>query len=163
MNHLWEEEFSVEALEEKYVSRRQFAKFLVLTSAGMAAGQLWILFRRLFATRLAPGEKIVARADEIPVGGVKLFRYPDPDDPCLLVRLPDGSLVAYDQRCTHLSCAVFFSRESLRIECPCHNGVFSVADGSVIQGPPTRPLPRILLEERNGDIVAIGVDLQTKA
>jgi Rieske Fe-S protein len=35
--------------------------------------------------------------------------------------------------------------------------VYSVADGSVIAGPPPRPLPRITLEHRGNDLVAIGV------
>ena len=31
------------------------------------------------------------------------------------------------------------------------------ADGSVLHGPPPRPLPRILLEIRDGAIYAVGV------
>ncbi len=42
---LWREEFSVRSGDESYVSRRQFGKFLVLTSLGMLAGNLWILVR----------------------------------------------------------------------------------------------------------------------
>ena len=42
---LWREEVSIFAADERYVNRRQFAKFLVLTSAGMFAGNLWILIR----------------------------------------------------------------------------------------------------------------------
>ena len=36
------EEFSVYAAEDAYVQRRQFTKFLVLTSFGMVAGNGWI-------------------------------------------------------------------------------------------------------------------------
>ncbi len=39
---LWAEEFSVHASEDSYVLRRQFTKFLVLTSFGMVAGNAWI-------------------------------------------------------------------------------------------------------------------------
>jgi hypothetical protein len=35
---LWREEFSVHAAEERYVARRQFGKFLVLTSLGCSWG-----------------------------------------------------------------------------------------------------------------------------
>jgi len=52
---------------------------------------------------------------------------------------------------------VFYRPEQNRIVCPCHGGVYSVADGSVIAGPPPRPLPRITLEHRGNDLVAIGV------
>ena len=45
---LWREEFSVHAAEERYITRRQFGKFLVLTSLGMLAGNVWILVRSLW-------------------------------------------------------------------------------------------------------------------
>jgi Rieske Fe-S protein len=43
------------------------------------------------------------------------------------------------------------------LACPCHHGYFSAKDGSVLQGPPPRPLPRILLERHGQELVAIGV------
>ena len=39
---LWQDEFSVFAADERYVSRRQFTKFLTLTSFSMLVGNLWI-------------------------------------------------------------------------------------------------------------------------
>ncbi|PYV89777.1 MAG: Rieske (2Fe-2S) protein, partial [Acidobacteria bacterium] len=45
---LWKEEFSVHAADERYVTRRQLTKFLVLTSFGMFVGNLWILVRSMF-------------------------------------------------------------------------------------------------------------------
>ena len=74
-----------------------------------------------------------------------------------LVRKADGQLAAFSQKCTHLSCAVYYSAERNRLECPCHEGYFSVEDGRVLQGPPPRPLPMIRVEERDGNIVATGV------
>ena len=35
---LWKDEFSVQLADERYVTRRQFTKFLTLTSLGMFAG-----------------------------------------------------------------------------------------------------------------------------
>jgi Rieske Fe-S protein len=93
---------------------------------------------------------------------VRIFRYPGPNDSCLLLRTREGSYVAYSQKCTHLSCAVFPSSDGKRLECPCHEGYFSAADGRVLQGPPPRPLPRILLEIRRGEVWAVGVDLGTR-
>jgi nitrite reductase/ring-hydroxylating ferredoxin subunit len=157
---LWAEEFSVHGAEDAYVLRRQFTKFLVLTSLAMTTGNAWIWLRSVFA---APAEElpeaVVARASEIPVGGVKLFAYPRDIDPAILVRKPDGELVAFSQKCTHLACAVFYSAEHNRLECPCHVGYFSVDSGRVLQGPPPRPLPRIRIEERGGQVIATGVDL----
>lgn len=156
---LWTEEFSVHASEDAYVLRRQFTKFLVLTSLGMLAGNTWIWIRSLFASPEPDfPELAVARAAEVPPRGVKLFAYPTAGDPCILVRTADGRLAAFSQKCTHLSCAVYYAAERNRLECPCHEGYFSVDTGRVLQGPPPRPLPRVRIEERNGLIVATGVE-----
>jgi len=154
---LWKEEFSVRTADERYVTRRQLTKFLVLTSLGMFVGNLWILLRSVFYKAPIYPQQSVARLGEIPVGGVKLYTYPTTDDHCILVRTAENEHVSYSQKCTHLSCAVYYSRESNRLECPCHKGVFSVVDGSVLQGPPPRPLPRIVLESRGDEIVAVGI------
>lgn len=160
---LWREEVPIRSADEKYVNRRQFAKFLVLTSLGMLVGNVWILVRSWLARAPAYPVRVVARAAEVPVGGVKLFRYPGPDDPCILVRYGADEYAAYSQKCTHLSCAVYYSNENRRIECPCHEGYFSVRDGRVLQGPPQRPLPRVLLERRGDALVAVGMSLHPEA
>ena len=152
---LWREEFSIFKADEKYVSRRQLTKFLTLTSLGMFAGNIWILAKSWMYKEPSYPVKAVAKLAEIPVGGVKLFQYPGPEDQCILVRTAEDAYVAYSQKCTHLSCAVFYSKENNRIECPCHEGYFSIKDGSVLQGPPTRPLPRVVLERRGPELIAI--------
>jgi Rieske Fe-S protein len=158
---LWSEEFSIHSGEDKYVLRRQFTKFLVLTSFGMFAGNVWIWAKSLFAKSHEQLPEIpVANASEIPAGGVKLFTYPTPKDTAIMVRKADGALVAYSQKCTHLSCAVYYSQENNRLECPCHEGYFSIDTGRVLQGPPPRPLPRIELKQSGDQIYAVGVDHQ---
>lgn len=153
---LWTEEFSVHAADDKYVLRRQFAKFLTLTSFGMLAGNVWIWAKSLMRQETpAPPERAIASASEIPVGGVKLFNYPGPNDNCILIRPAEDRFVAFSQKCTHLSCAVYYSSEHNRLECPCHEGYFSIEDGRVLQGPPPRPLPRVDLERRGDQLVAI--------
>jgi len=157
---LWRDEFSVFSGDEKYVSRRQFSKFLVLTSVGMFVGNVWILMRSWFSGKPAYPVVAVAHAEEVPVGGVKLFPYPTPQDQCILVRTGSDSYVAYSQKCTHLSCAVFYSSRADRFECPCHNGAFSVQDGSPLQGPPRRPLPRVVLARKGDVLFARGLQLE---
>ncbi len=155
---LWTEEFSVHASEDKFVLRRQFSKFLVLTSFGMLAGNAWILVKSMVRrpkTRFP--EAGICRASDVGKGEVKLFNYPTANDPCILVRKPDDKVVAYSQKCTHLSCAVFYSRAPNRLECPCHEGYFSIEDGAVLQGPPLRPLPKIEIEQRGDQLYALGV------
>jgi Rieske Fe-S protein len=155
---LWRDEFSIHAAEERYVNRRQFGKFLVLTSLGMFVGNLWILVRSWLASDQVLEARVVARASEVPVRGVKLFSYPGPQDPCILMRLDEATFVAYSQKCTHLSCAVYFEADRDRLACPCHHGYFSAREGRVLQGPPPRPLPRVRLERRGDDLVAMGME-----
>lgn len=155
---LWREEFSVFKSDERYVSRRQLTKFLTLTSLAMFAGNIWILIRSWFHVKAAAVPAMaVARVGEIPVGGVKLFQYPHEGEQCILVRIDEDAYAAFSQKCTHLSCAVYYSQESRDLVCPCHEGHFSVRDGSVLQGPPTRPLPAVKLERRGGELIAIGM------
>jgi Rieske Fe-S protein len=154
---LWKDEFSIHAADERYVSRRQFTKFLTLASLGMFVGNLWILVRSYLGKSVVFPRATVAEAGEIPVGGVKLFAYPTPADRCILVRAGENEYNAFSQKCTHLSCAVYYERETDRLACPCHHGYFSARDGSVLQGPPPRPLPRIVLERQGQQFVATGV------
>jgi nitrite reductase/ring-hydroxylating ferredoxin subunit len=155
---LWREEFPVFKADERYVTRRQLAKFLTLGSLGMFAGNLWIVVRSWFRKAPEFARTTVATAGEIPVGGVKLFQYPKPGDQCIMVRTAEDSYVAYSQKCTHLSCAVYYSQALDRLECPCHQGYFSIRDGSVLQGPPTRPLPRVVLERQGDALIAIKME-----
>jgi Rieske Fe-S protein len=155
---LWREEFSIFIADERYVSRRQMTKFLTLTSLSMFVGNLWLLARSVLSREHpAYSAQAVAKVGEIPVGGVKLFKYAD--EQCILVRIGESSYTAYSQKCTHLSCAVYYAKNKNRLECPCHEGYFSVQDGSVLQGPPTRPLPKVTLEQRGSDLVAVGLTM----
>ena len=154
----WREDFPVRWDEDNYMTRRELAKFLTLGSGLLAGVNVLIAFIGLTARPPAPTAKRIAAADEVAPGGSLLFRYPTEDDPCILVRDAAGRLDAFSQVCTHLSCAVFFSARSGRIECPCHQGSFSVTDGSVIAGPPPRPLPRVVLEQRGDLLVAVGME-----
>src|SRR3954447_23040192 len=88
---LWQDEFSVFSADERYVSRRQFSKFLTLTSFAMLAGNLWILARSWLYRAPSDPEQAVAAAGEIPIGGAKTFLYPTADDPCILVRTAEDS------------------------------------------------------------------------
>jgi len=154
---LWREEVPIFEADERYVSRRQLTKFLTLTSLGMFIGNLWIAFRSWL--HRAPSYPVcsVAQLDELPLGGVKIFQYPTRNDGCILVHRSDDEYVAYSQKCTHLSCAVYYERETDRLACPCHRGFFSARDGSVLQGPPPRPLPRVTLKRRGPELIALGI------
>lgn len=143
------------------LARREFTKFLVLTSGAFVAGQGWIgLMSLLRDDTPLPAMRIAAVKDLSPNSVVE-FRYPDEHTPCLLIVRPSGAPVAYGQQCSHLSCAVIPEPEKGQLRCPCHNGYFEIQEGRPIAGPPRRPLPRIQLEVRDGYINATGVELRT--
>ena len=53
--------------------------------------------------------------------------------------------------CTHLACRVRWIPEKDSFFCPCHNGVFA-KDGTVVAGPPPRPLDRFESKVEDGVI-----------
>jgi Rieske Fe-S protein len=136
-------------------------KFLVLTSGAFTAGQFTIVAQSMLASNETTEGRLIATIDQIPVGGTIVFEYPAPHDTCVLVRRSDAGFVAFSQKCTHLSCAVIPRPEEGTLHCPCHEGLFDLATGRPIAGPPTRPLPRIVLDIRGRDIYAVGVDART--
>jgi nitrite reductase/ring-hydroxylating ferredoxin subunit len=157
----WREDFPIAWERDQYISRRELAKFLTLGSA-LLAGMSTILAlvgRRLFRARLDGPTVPIAKASAIPSGGSALFRYPTDDDPCILVRGSDGTLRAYSQVCTHLSCAVVHRPDRDSLFCPCHHGWFDAMTGAPTAGPPTRPLPRIRLRQVDDDVLAVGRDV----
>jgi nitrite reductase/ring-hydroxylating ferredoxin subunit len=158
----WRQDFPIDLPQDEYIARRDFTKFMVLTSLAFAVGQLCILAQSFFRSGKArlPVRKI-ARLDELPVGGALVFDYPKAHQPAVLVRLDETRFVAYDQLCTHLSCPVVPRFEERRLHCPCHEGSFDLATGRPLAGPPRRALARIKLELREGGIYAVGVEEQT--
>ena len=158
----WRKDFPIDWPQDHYVARRDFAKFMVLTSLAFAIGQLWIGAQNVWRRRrgLPPTRKI-ASLSSLPVGTTQVFHYPDVHDDCILIRTAPDTLLAYSQKCTHLSCAVIPEIEKGVIRCPCHEGYFDLATGRNIAGPPPRPLPRITLSVRGNDIYATGVEWRT--
>lgn len=131
-----------------------------------ALGLLAVMFISSFplaakAFRKLPADKIkrfrIAGPDELGVGESKGFTYPDEHEPAILVRLSANEYRSYLIKCTHLQCPVYWDQRSGKLTCPCHNGYFAVEDGSVLAGPPQRPLSAIALEFRKDGIYAIGV------
>jgi Rieske Fe-S protein len=158
----WRKDFSIDSARDQFVARRDFAKFLVLTSGAFVVGQGWIAAQHLVRSKRPPPPRTrIASLRELQPGTSMTFAYPGEHDPCLLIRLPDGALVAYDQRCTHLACAVVPRIEEGVLHCPCHEGFFDLATGRNIAGPPPRPLPAIEIEIDDDDVYAVGVRPRT--
>lgn len=154
---VWKQDFPYESQGEDEVTRRAFARYLMLGAGAMAAGNVGIAaWTQLRSINTGEPEPIVAAAD-VPVGETYLFRYPVHDEPAVLLHLDDERFVAFSQKCTHLGCVVFFEQEEDRWHCPCHEGNFDAETGRVLSGPPTRPLGKIDVEVRgDGMVWALG-------
>jgi len=158
----WRQDFPIDWPQDLYVERRDFMKFMVLTSAAFTIGQFWIGIQNWYRHRSGqPPMQRIAAVDDIAVGAALGFTYPHEHEPCLLVRLTPSEFVAFGQKCTHLSCAVVPRPEEGSFYCPCHEGRFDLRTGVPTAGPPRRPLTRVLLERRGRDIYAVGIEERT--
>lgn len=81
------------------------------------------------------GGAALAKTADIPEGGGKIFK----DHGVVVTQPTAGTFKAFSAKCTHQGCSVGSVANGV-IVCPCHNSHFSVADGSVKQGPATQPL-----------------------
>src|SRR5437764_808874 len=103
----WRKDFPIDWPQDHYVARRDFAKFLCLTSLAFAVGQICIGLQNVWRRhRGAPSIVRIGSLSTLPIGGTLVFRYPGPHDDCILIRTAQDKLLAYSQKCTHLSCAV---------------------------------------------------------
>jgi Rieske Fe-S protein len=88
---------------------------------------------------------VVARIADVAPNTGHVFKFGN--RPALLIRSPEGALRAFNAICTHLDCTVQYRSDSSVIWCACHDGVFDLG-GSVVSGPPPRPLERLVINLR---------------
>lgn len=83
----------------------------------------------------AGGEQLTSTA-EVPVGGGVILR----EQRIVVTQPEEGRFEGFSAVCTHQQCLVGSVTDGA-IVCPCHGSRFAVADGAVLTGPATRPLP----------------------
>jgi Rieske Fe-S protein len=93
------------------------------------------------------GSQVLATTAEIPVGGGKILAAKK----IVITQPRAGSFDAFTAICTHLGCTVNTVADGT-IDCPCHGSKFSISDGSVVNGPATRPLARISIKVQGNSI-----------
>lgn len=153
-------EFPYDRDEEAQVTRREFCNFLGLTSAALFVGATGFAAKAALDARqsaVLPAARIEGGEILQPNSALN-FNYPTERDSAILIRTADGSYRAYGQKCTHLSCPVYYARDHQRLECPCHEGAFDALTGNVLYGPPPRPLDVIQIETRGSEVWATGRD-----
>ena len=141
------------------VNRRTFCNRLLATSSGLLVGASAL--RSMAAShvsQLAYPPMRIEGAEGLMPGSSLYFHYPTRTDPAILVRSQMGEFYAFEQKCSHRGCSVYFDRNRRCLECPCHKGAFDAETGFVLNGPPTQPLGQIVLQMRGGGAVwAVGL------
>ena len=147
---------------DSLTSRRDYLRVMATVSGGLVVGSVAV------SAGVLPRHGDAAAADVQPLkvvdrlrrGQAVTFAYPTEHDRAIAIRLQDGTLVGYSTVCTHLACGVLWREErgaEGQLYCPCHEGAFEPRNGAVVQGPPPRGLPKVLLAERaDGSVWAIG-------
>jgi menaquinol-cytochrome c reductase iron-sulfur subunit len=146
-------------------SRRRFLTRIGIAMgalAGLLAGVPFIGF--LFSPVIEePPEawRRVGGVEDFPIGETLMATYLDPEPlpwagfagySAAWVRQDQpGSFVAFSMYCTHTGCPITWSAGAQMFLCPCHGGSFH-RDGRVAGGPPPRPLERLSIRVRNGQV-----------
>lgn len=105
-----------------------------LRTAGAGAGGRWI--RAGSTADLKPDEPIPRILSVPRVDGWYRERA---RETVFLVWDGRDTIRAMSATCTHLGCQVQWDAAGKQFKCPCHGGVYA-ADGTVVSGPPPRPL-----------------------
>lgn len=127
-------------MAEPRPSRRRFLGALI-AFAGALAG-----LDRFLRPRSRRREELLAVAlADLPPDGALVFR----EARVAVVRDGDDFL-ALSLVCTHLGCTVAVTPAG--ILCPCHGSRFD-RSGAVLEGPATRPLPRLPVEVRGERLI----------
>ncbi|MGW2207503.1 Rieske (2Fe-2S) protein [Streptomyces sp. NPDC001774] len=84
----------------------------------------------------SPAGNALAQTSDIPVGGGTIFK----EEKVVVTQPTADDFKAFSAICTHQGCIVA-KVENGTIDCACHGSKFRITDGSVVNGPATRPLP----------------------
>lgn len=96
------------------------------------------------ATSGAATGPAVAKVSQLASGRAVAFDDPTTGDPGVVLKLRDGTIVAYDTVCTHAGCTVEYDHGSGYLICPCHGAAFDPAhQAQAIAGPTDQPLATI--------------------
>jgi Rieske Fe-S protein len=89
----------------------------------------------------------IGKTSEVPVGSGKIFT----SEKVVVTQPTKGDFKAFSAVCTHQGCVVA-EIVGEDIDCKCHGSQFSIKDGSVVNGPATKPLPALKATVSGQDI-----------
>lgn len=143
------------SVDEPRTTRRQVIGWLlgfsiVSTLGGVLTPIIGYLWPPAQASTSRGGRTLVGSVNDFPVNTGTVISVND--EPVIIVNTGVGGIKAYSAICTHLGCICYWHEQRQVIQSPCHDGRFNPLNGSVISGPPPRPLPAYELEIVKGEV-----------
>ncbi|MEI6407295.1 MAG: Rieske (2Fe-2S) protein [Actinomycetes bacterium] len=104
-------------------------------------------------TPTGPFQFDLAASVDVPDGETRIFYSFDPRNhaKAFIITREKGSLVAFDNNCTHEACAV--EQDKDRLICNCHISYFNRKTGAAEEGPASEPLKGYPVTEVAGRII----------
>lgn len=93
------------------------------------------------------GGTTLGPTSDVPVGSGTIFD----DQKVVVVQPTEGDFKAFSSICTHQGCPVS-QVDGEEILCQCHGSVFSIVDGSVVDGPATAALDEVGITVKGDEI-----------
>lgn len=129
-------------MEKIHKSRRKLIKTLILS----------VISLPLIGRFLIPGikhRKVLLRIKKprVPDNGALIFGQKK----IAVIRM-NQKIYALDLTCTHLGCTVNATAKGFI--CPCHGSMFTTG-GDVVKGPANRPLKRLTVREKGGNLLIL--------
>lgn len=144
-------------MEHNHVPPQQRRNFLKIMLGGvgglLAVAAGWPVVRFLMPPdQSGSAGQVTVDRSLVALGSAHIFQYQG--RPAALLQSAPGEFIALSAVCTHLGCIVQWEEAEGEFLCPCHAGRFS-ADGSVISGPPPKPLESLPVA-LEGDQILVG-------
>ena len=156
-------------------SRRTFFRWASGIGAFVSAALVGLPSLRAFLAPLSRKEKQtnwikLGEADQIEAGVPTRFDFAESvNDAWVETRALRGvwiytddnaAFTVYNSHCPHLGCAYAFEKDKGIFHCPCHHGLFEAKTGTVISGPPPRPLDTLQTKVEDGILYAAYQDFR---
>ncbi len=133
--------------------RRGFLKWLLGGGVAASVGSFLYPVVRFVDPPAVPeavvNEVAAGKVQDFKVNSGKIVKFGS--RPVLLVRSGETEWKAFSAVCTHLNCTVQYKEDARVIWCACHNGMYDL-NGSVVSGPPPRPLDEYLVRLRGEEV-----------
>lgn len=134
------------------MERRAFVRRLPVLATGLSSLALTACAGVPYVVpRTGPRGLVVARAS-IPAEGAAFVQAPGMQRPIFLSLGEGGEFTALLASCTHQGCQP--GPVGDRLVCPCHGSEFAF-DGTVLEGPASRPLTRYDVVREGDDLVIL--------